>query len=1469
MPEDDKRKPDAGVKTQSSQKEVQQEASQKEVRKSDEAKATNAQTQNAAESSNSSISNANKTDKTENTNNPHKADNTLNAANAEPKQDVKQEIKSKSESKSETKPEAKIDTKLAVKDDAKDVNKAEKSTKITHSSALNKQAPLIEEKKPSEEKDVAAAKKSQTKTNSKLSSKYDMKQKDAAKDAAKDASKLPNESSNEDAKNTVNDSSRESLKNTDNTANSANAANPINPVNTANTVKDAVKADSLPVKAKVKAEVKHDNTAKKPQKQAAESAKPAKPVIAQDYLFDFAMTQSRISKESEDKAKDESVKLTKSQSHDGANRKDVDEEISKDIARKIVESVVESVVESFVESVQMAEMAEIEAMKKEKPNDSDVESSSINNINAEESTKREEISAQTMMANAEILAHFKETISDIIQSLKKTHASFQDALKDSSESFEIERALEETRKAINEANTIAKTINDTSSDIDAEKMMQIKQQIAQSISESSTSSNKMLDILKMISKDSKSDKSDKFDKSDKSDKKNKLENDKPKDVSQASISVSDTASSKHNKHQLDDVNNQKPNAESSTKDSKYAKDVSESINKNAPKHTDKPIEKQADKQAEKQIAEKQAKKERQKMPMIALRDIVAFPKTITPLFIGRAKSVAGAESVTSTTNTVFLCSQKDAAIEKVNDTNLYQVGCVGKIVQCVSIPNGALKVLVDVLYKAKMVKCLDNGNFFEAEVEKIFESEEDQSEQTIIALRRAIIEALENYSVFTKKENESTSSLAKIVDHREFVGMLVSSLPADNKAKQQILESKDLISTLESILLILMQESEILKADKLIKEKVEAQIKKNNKEYYLNEQVKAIKQELGESDSVTGAADKYEKLLPTINFTAEARAKAEEEIRRLRTMNAMSSENTRAYLDMLFAIPWAKYDKGNSDILHSIKVLMNSHYGLEKVKESVLEYLAVQMNNENSKGAILCLYGPPGVGKTTLVKSIAEAMGRKYAKISLGGVRDEAEIRGHRRTYVGAMPGKLVQTIKRLGVCNPVILLDEIDKVGRDHRGDPESALLEVLDPDQNSTFQDHYLEIGYDLSRVMFVTTANDFSSMSRPLLDRLEVVNVSGYLEHEKIEICKNHIIKKQIENIGIPADKFSISTDAIRDIIKYYTREAGVRELDRLIGKTVRKGLICQMAKQEGMEMEIDGFREMFAKSILPKMNQSASTTSSNAKNSADSDVSPVSVDSGASIDSSDLVNLTNEKVVKFSENDAPIEVTSANLARFLGTKKYTRHTPEKEDLIGVTNGLAYTESGGDVLLIEAVKLSNSKGGVTITGRLGEVMKESAEMVVGYVKSRAEDFGINLENLSKQGIHIHFPDGATPKDGPSAGIAICTTIVSLLSGIGVKHNIAMTGEITLRGRVLPIGGLREKLVAALRNGIDTVLLPKENEKDLQEVPSHVKDNLKIILCSHIDEVLEHALMDKPFVTGYKPRMSIIEDSGMLLIQ
>ena len=762
-------------------------------------------------------------------------------------------------------------------------------------------------------------------------------------------------------------------------------------------------------------------------------------------------------------------------------------------------------------------------------------------------------------------------------------------------------------------------------------------------------------------------------------------------------------------------------------------------------------------------------------PVLPLRDIVVFPHMIVPLFVGREKSVRALEDVMKDDKQILLVAQKNASEDDPTADDIHGVGTVGTVLQLLKLPDGTVKVLVEGTCRARIIEYTDNPNFFQARATVMEEKTEDTKEYE--ALARSVIAQFEQYIKLNKKiPPEVLVSLNQIEEPSKLADTIASHLALKISEKQELLELETVSERLERSYAFMESEIGVLQVEKRIRNRVKRQMEKTQREYYLNEQLRAIQKELGESEDGRDEAGELEDKINATKLDKDAREKALSELKKLRSMSPMSAEATvvRNYLDWLLGIPWKKRSRIKRNINNAEEVLNQDHYGLEKVKERILEYLAVQQRVKKLKGPILCLVGPPGVGKTSLGKSIARATGRNFVRMSLGGVRDEAEIRGHRRTYIGSMPGKVIQGMKKAKTSNPLFLLDEVDKLGADWRGDPSSALLEVLDPEQNNTFNDHYLEVDYDLSDVLFVTTANTLR-IPPPLLDRMEIIRISGYTEDEKVEIAKRHLIDKQLKAHGLREGEWKISDDALRDLIRYYTREAGVRNLERELAGLTRKAV----------------------KDLLTK------------------------------------------KIDK-------VRVTRRNLNKYAGVQRFRYGMIEEEDLVGVTTGLAWTEVGGELLSVEAVVMPG-KGAVSHTGTLGDVMKESAQAARSYVRSRSVEFGIPPSVFEKKDIHVHVPEGATPKDGPSAGVAMCTSIVSALSGIPVYKDIAMTGEVTLRGRVLPIGGLKEKLLAALRGGIKKVLIPKDNEKDLAEIPDNVKRSLEIVVVSNVDDVLAEALTGK----------------------
>ena len=766
---------------------------------------------------------------------------------------------------------------------------------------------------------------------------------------------------------------------------------------------------------------------------------------------------------------------------------------------------------------------------------------------------------------------------------------------------------------------------------------------------------------------------------------------------------------------------------------------------------------------------------KEKYPVLPLRDIVVYPKMIVPLFVGREKSIRALQTVVDNDQNIVLTTQKDAAIDNPEEKDVYKVGTLGTVLQLLRLPDGTVKVLIEGLERVKIDKIYNNDEYMAANITIMPEADEENGE--LEAMVRAVLAQFEEYVKLSKKTApEVLVAVNQIEDKVKLADTIASHLSLKIADKQALLEGATIAERFEKILGFMDAEITMLEVENRIRNRVKKQMEKSQKEYYLNEQMKAIQKELGDGEEDSEISE-YMKKIKKTHLSKEAKDKALAEVRKLKNMSVMSAEATvvRNYLDWLLDIPWKKRSKVNKDIKKAMDILEDDHYGLDKVKERIVEYLAVQARADKVKGPILCLVGPPGVGKTSLGKSIAKATGRSFVRASLGGMRDEAEIRGHRRTYIGSMPGKIIKGMKKAGTSNPLFLLDEIDKMGSDHRGDPASALLEVLDPEQNSSFNDHYLEVDYDLSDVMFVTTANSLD-MPRPLLDRMEIIRLSGYTEDEKIEIARRHLIPKIfVENALVPSE-LDITDDAVRSIIRYYTREAGVRNLERELATLARKAI----------------------------------------------------------------------KETLLAKKKKKIIVDDKNINKYLGVIKYRFGEAEEKDHIGVTTGLAWTEVGGDILFIEAVDMPG-KGVVKQTGKLGEVMKESIETTYSVVRAHSKELGINPEMFEKTDIHVHVPEGATPKDGPSAGIAMYTTLVSVFTKIPVRKDVAMTGEITLQGRVLPIGGLKEKLLSALRGGIKTVIIPQDNEKDLVEIPDNVKKGLKIIPVSDAMDVLKIALKGK----------------------
>ena len=763
-------------------------------------------------------------------------------------------------------------------------------------------------------------------------------------------------------------------------------------------------------------------------------------------------------------------------------------------------------------------------------------------------------------------------------------------------------------------------------------------------------------------------------------------------------------------------------------------------------------------------------------PVLPLRDIVVFPHMIVPLFVGREKSVRALEEVMADDKQILLAAQRDPSEDDPQVDGIFDAGVIANVLQLLKLPDGTVKVLVEGQSRVSVTEYLENDSFFEARAEYLDEMPGDAA--TIEALIRTVGQEFERYAKVKKNvPEEALASVLETEDPAKLADLVSGHLGIEVNQKQELLETLSVSERLEKVYGLMQGEMSVLQVEKKIKTRVKTQMERTQREYYLNEQMKAIQKELGDGEDGQNEVAELEGRVLATKLSKEAREKADAEIKKLKNMSPMSAEATvvRNYLDWMLAIPWGTKSRVKKNLVAAQQVLDADHYGLEKVKERIVEYLAVQQRSKKLKGPIMCLVGPPGVGKTSLGKSVAKATGREFIRISLGGVRDESEIRGHRRTYIGSMPGKIIQALKKAKTTNPLILLDEIDKMGQDFRGDPASAMLEVLDPEQNGTFVDHYLEVEYDLSNVMFLTTSNSYN-MPGPLLDRMEIIPLAGYTEDEKCEIAKQHLLSKQVKNHGLKEAEFTLTDEALREMVRVYTREAGVRNLEREIAKVARKVVT---------------------------------------------------------------------KIVKGEETH--VTVTPENLDDYLGVKKYRYGLAEQEDQVGVVTGLAYTSVGGELLNIEALRLPG-KGRMKTTGKLGDVMKESIDAASSYVRSIAPQIGVKPPKFEKWDIHVHVPEGATPKDGPSAGLAMVTSIVSVLTGIPIRKDIAMTGEVTLRGNALPIGGLKEKLLAALRGGIKTVLIPEENEKDLRDIPDNVKDGLEIITVGHVSDVLQHALVETP---------------------
>jgi ATP-dependent Lon protease len=775
---------------------------------------------------------------------------------------------------------------------------------------------------------------------------------------------------------------------------------------------------------------------------------------------------------------------------------------------------------------------------------------------------------------------------------------------------------------------------------------------------------------------------------------------------------------------------------------------------------------------------------KQSYPVLPLRDIVVFPHMIVPLFVGRDKSVAALEAAMAADKEIFLVAQLDPAEDDPGREDLYDTGVSAEVLQLLKLPDGTVRVLVAGKERGSLTAIEETGAYLTAHVEPVAESEESLEDAAVElsaelkALMRSVVEQFENYAKLNRKlPAETAVQLGELEDPSRLADAVAANISVKVADKQSLLVENDPQKRLEMVFAFMEGELGVLQVEKKIRSRVKRQMEKTQREYYLNEQLKAIQRELG-NEGEEGEGDEVAELtqkIATLKLSKEARAKAQGELKKLKTMAPMSAEATvvRNYLDVLLGLPWGKKSKLKKDIAEAQGVLDQDHYALEKVKDRIVEYLAVQARTNKLKGPILCLVGPPGVGKTSLGKSIAKATGREFIRQSLGGVRDEAEIRGHRRTYIGSLPGKIVSNLKKAGTSNPLFLLDEIDKLGQDFRGDPASALLEVLDPEQNSKFNDHYLEIDIDLSDVMFVCTANSLN-LPQPLLDRMEIIRLEGYTEDEKVEIAERHLVAKQVDAHGLKDGEFVLTNEGLRDLIRYYTREAGVRTLEREIAKLARKSL---------------------------------------------------------------------RKILEGKETQ--VTITPENLADYAGVRKYRFGVGEEEHQIGAVTGLAWTEVGGELLTIESVTVPG-KGAIKTTGKLGDVMKESVEAAFSFVRARSPSYGIKPSLFARKDIHVHLPEGAVPKDGPSAGIGLVTSIVSTLTGVAVRKDVAMTGEVTLRGRVLPIGGLKEKLLAALRGGIKMVLIPEENEKDLAEIPANIREGLEIVPVSHVDEVLRLALTE-----------------------
>ena len=783
------------------------------------------------------------------------------------------------------------------------------------------------------------------------------------------------------------------------------------------------------------------------------------------------------------------------------------------------------------------------------------------------------------------------------------------------------------------------------------------------------------------------------------------------------------------------------------------------------------------------------------LPVLPLRDVVVYPHMVIPLFVGREKSIKALESAMEQDKQILLVAQQSASLDDPQPDDIYTIGTLSNILQLLKLPDGTIKVLVEGMERAQLREYVPGEEFYTARAEVLQCESLDERESDVLV--RSLMNQFDQYVKLNNKvPPEILSSLSGIEDGGRLVDTIAAHMSLKIEEKQSVLEEITVRDRLERMMSLLESEIDLLQVEKRIRGRVKRQMEKSHREYYLNEQMKAIQKELGDMDEAPNEVEEYSEKIEKAGMSKEAKAKAKTELNKLKMMSPMSAEATvvRNYIDWMVNVPWKKRSRIRNDLAKAEAVLEEDHYGLEKVKERILEYLAVQQRVSKLKGPVLCLVGPPGVGKTSLGRSIARATGREFVRMSLGGVRDEAEIRGHRRTYIGSMPGKIIQNMSKVGVRNPLFLLDEIDKMSMDFRGDPSSAMLEVLDPEQNNSFNDHYMEVDYDLSDVMFVATANSLN-IPGPLLDRMEVIRLAGYTEDEKVNIAQRYLIPKQVEANGLEKSEIGISEGAIKDVIRYYTREAGVRSLEREISKICRK-VVKNVLLQHGKE-----------------------------------------------------------------KSKRKISVTPRNLEKYLGVKRFRFGEAEQNDQVGQVTGLAWTEVGGDLLTIEAAIVSG-KGKLTITGQLGDVMQESVQAAMTVVRSRAQMFGLDEDFYQKNDIHIHVPEGAIPKDGPSAGIGMCTTLVSVLTDIPVKATVAMTGEITLRGEVLPIGGLKEKLLAAHRGGIKTVLIPQENERDLAEIPKNIKDQLDILPVKWIDEVLQVALQHMPESKVESDKGDVVDD-------